>query len=143
MRIRMIILLLSFGLIGCATSTPASQPPMAKEEVAEMVKDWTTEKIHSYIHPPYRSTKEEKAILRREMVNRHPEWSEEVKESVLEGKVFIDMTKEQVLASWGKPDDINRTVTKFGTHEQWVYNYGIGINTYLYLENNVVTSWQD
>jgi len=44
--------------------------------------------------------------------------------------VSIGMTEEEVIqSSWGKPMDINRTITDSGTHEQWVYdNYN-----YLYL----------
>jgi len=48
------------------------------------------------------------------------------------------MTKEQVLASWGKPEDINRSVGRWGVHEQWIYD-----STYLYFENGILTSFQD
>ena len=43
-----------------------------------------------------------------------------------------------VRASWGKPDDINRSVGPWGVHEQWVYGY-----KYLYFEDGSLTSWQD
>ena len=42
-------------------------------------------------------------------------------------------------SSWGKPKEINRTTTKYGSHEQWVYGDG----NYLYLDNGVVTSIQN
>ncbi|MFS0883418.1 hypothetical protein [Metabacillus niabensis] len=53
--------------------------------------------------------------------------------------VTIGMTKEEVLTKgWGKPEDINRTVTKYGTSEQWIYsNYN-----YLYFEDGILTSIQ-
>ncbi|MDT3429185.1 hypothetical protein J2Z22_004785 [Paenibacillus forsythiae] len=52
----------------------------------------------------------------------------------------IGMSAEKVLEStWGKPVDINKTTTKYGVHEQWVY-YG---GRYLYLEDGVVTSIQE
>ncbi|WP_052352792.1 hypothetical protein [Neobacillus dielmonensis] len=54
--------------------------------------------------------------------------------------VSIGMSKEAVLnSSWGKPQDINTTITQFGTHEQWVYGGG----NYLYFENGKLTSIQN
>lgn len=52
--------------------------------------------------------------------------------------VRIGMTQEDVLASsWGKPRDINRTVNRWGTREQWVYPGG-----YLYFEDGILTTVQ-
>lgn len=53
----------------------------------------------------------------------------------------IGMTKEQVInrTSWGRPYDINRTITAGRTHEQWVY----GNRRYLYFDNGVLTAIQD
>lgn len=48
----------------------------------------------------------------------------------------IGMTAEEVRNStWGSPDDINKTVTAYGTTEQWVYG-----NKYIYFRDGVVTS---
>ena len=57
-------------------------------------------------------------------------------------RLTLGMTKEEVIASWGKPNKINRTVTQYGTHEQWVYHH-IGDGCYLYFEDGRLTSWQD
>lgn len=57
---------------------------------------------------------------------------------ILDGYVRIGMTKEMCRESWGNPDDINRTVGSWGTHEQWVYG-----NSYLYFEENKLTSIQN
>ena len=46
---------------------------------------------------------------------------------ILQGKVVIGFTKEMVLLSWGKPEEINRS--SYG--EQWVYP-----GQYLYFEND-------
>lgn len=52
----------------------------------------------------------------------------------------IGMTKNEVLNStWGEPEDINRTTTRYGTSEQWCYNG----NKYIYFEDGIVTSIQD
>lgn len=37
---------------------------------------------------------------------------------------------------WGRPETINRTVTRNGTREQWVF----GVGRYVYLENGRVTA---
>ena len=50
------------------------------------------------------------------------------------------MTKDEVLNStWGKPEKINKTTTRYGTSEQWCYSQ----NKYIYFENGIVTSIQE
>ena len=58
---------------------------------------------------------------------------------VASGKIKTGMTKAMVIDSWGQADKVNRTVGKWGLHEQWVYEG----NGYLYFENGKLTSWQD
>lgn len=54
-------------------------------------------------------------------------------------EVSIGMTTEEVLTEgWGRPIDINTTVTSNGKLEQWVYKG----NKYLYFEDGVLTSIQ-
>ena len=57
---------------------------------------------------------------------------------ILEGHVRIGMTKAMCRESWGNPDDINKTVGSWGTHEQWVYD-----NSYLYFEGDKLTAIQN
>ena len=57
---------------------------------------------------------------------------------ILQGKVRIGMTKAMCEESWGKPDDINRSIGSWGTHEQWVYG-----SSYLYFEGNKLTAIQN
>ena len=40
---------------------------------------------------------------RQEYVSKKPWLDEEIKQAILEGKVIKGMTKEQVIASWGRP----------------------------------------
>lgn len=55
-------------------------------------------------------------------------------------KPSIGMTKDEVINStWGKPEDINKTTTRYGTTEQWCYS---GYK-YIYFEDGKVTSIQD
>ena len=52
----------------------------------------------------------------------------------------IGMTKTEVENStWGKPKDINKTTTAYGTQEQWCYS---GYK-YIYFENGIVTAIQE
>lgn len=71
---------------------------------------------------------------------KHPDWDEEICRLILQGKIRLGMTKEQVIASWGKPERVNRSVGTWGIHEQWVYGT---FGPYLYFENGILTSWQD
>ncbi len=57
----------------------------------------------------------------------------------LERKVFVGMPEAYARISWGDPNDINRTITRFGTHEQWVYESG----NYLYIDDGKVSSIQN
>jgi len=49
------------------------------------------------------------------------------------------MTKDQAIASWGRPERVNRTLTRGGVSEQWVY----GLSTYLYFTNGRLTAAQN
>lgn len=62
----------------------------------------------------------------------------QIEKAILDRKVQIGMTDEQVKLSWGNPRTINRTVMVNHVSEQWVYG-----STYLYFDNGVLTSWQD
>lgn len=79
---------------------------------------------------------------RQEYVKNHRNLSKRIRNCILEEKICLKMTKEQVEASWGKPRDINRTVGSWGVHEQWIYGE-IPHSNYLYFENGKLTSWQD
>ncbi len=57
---------------------------------------------------------------------------------IIERKIWIGMSKEMMIDSWGTPKDINRSVGSWGVHEQCIYG-----DTYVYVENDKVTSWQD
>lgn len=55
----------------------------------------------------------------------------------------IGMTGDEVKSSkWGEPSDINKTTTKYGVSEQWVYKYGTEYR-YIYFEDGIVTAIQE
>lgn len=43
---------------------------------------------------------------------------------------WTGMNKEMALFALGEPEDNNKSVGTWGTHEQWVYNNGL----YIYLK---------
>ncbi len=54
--------------------------------------------------------------------------------------VSLGMTQQDVLdSSWGRPSDVNRTTSVYGTDEQWCYGNG----NYLYFEDGILTSIQN
>ena len=53
-------------------------------------------------------------------------------------QVNLGMTQCMALASWGRPERVNRSVGSYGTHEQWVYPAN-----YIYFEDGILTSFQD
>lgn len=55
------------------------------------------------------------------------------------GNVWIGMTEEMLLDSWGHPLETNRTALSGIIKKQFIYpNY-----RYVYVENGKVTAWQD
>ena len=78
-----------------------------------------------------------RARLRR-LAAAHPEWSAEVLGDATCRLITTGMTSEQVVAAWGRPDQINSTQLTTSSHEQWVY----GDHDFVYLDDGIVTSWQ-
>jgi hypothetical protein len=72
---------------------------------------------------------------------KHPDWSNDTCNTIAGKKIFIGMTKEQAIASWGKPFKINTTHTQYGDHEQWVMYDSVN-SDYLYFEKGKLTSIQ-
>lgn len=63
-----------------------------------------------------------------------------ISDKILQGKIWIGMTKEMAIDSWGKPDHINKDTNAYGIKEQWIYE---NQNTYMYFENNICTAFQE
>jgi hypothetical protein len=59
-------------------------------------------------------------------------------EKLVQGKVWIGATDKHVMLSWGRPEDVNRTITANKVNEQWVYSGG-----YIYIKNGIVTAIQN
>lgn len=80
--------------------------------------------------------KEEFDFRLKEMVDRYGKTNGE---KIAQRIIWIGMSEQMLIDSWGYPLDINRTVTANMVKKQFVYpNY-----QYVYLENGKVTAWQD
>jgi len=55
---------------------------------------------------------------RRDFVEKHLLVDDPIAICILAGKIRLGMTKPEVEASWGKPDDTNQTVGVWGILEQ-------------------------
>ncbi|MDQ0193083.1 hypothetical protein [Paenibacillus wynnii] len=70
--------------------------------------------------------------------NRQPKVEES--ETIDMSLPFVGMSEDELLNTlWGKPKDINKTTTKYGVSEQWVY----GSNKFVYLDDGIVTAIQE
>jgi hypothetical protein len=70
---------------------------------------------------------------------KYPNISSSVWTTIQNGKVSIGMTKQECELSWGKPTDINKTVTGNYITEQWVYS----LSRYLYFKNGILKTIQN
>jgi hypothetical protein len=68
-------------------------------------------------------------------------WGRRTLKAIADREVFIGMTQQQVLMSWGRPDRVNTSVGSWGSHEQWVFGDSPGAS-YLYFQNGRLASFQ-
>lgn len=67
----------------------------------------------------------------------YPDWSDNAIVAASCGNVVIGMVANQVREAWGEPTHINKTTTRMGISEQWVYR---DRNGYVYLDDGVVST---
>lgn len=81
-------------------------------------------------------------------IAKHPRLSDFIKSHIATGDLAIGMTRSQVIASIGKPFEINKSTYSWGTTEQWRYKYYSTLAdihyefAYVYFKNGRVESWQ-
>jgi hypothetical protein len=66
-------------------------------------------------------------------------WNPQVWSAIENEKIFVGMTKAQVMMSWGEPSSSNQTVTGTGKTEQWVYSD----RRYVYFNGDVMIGAQN
>ncbi len=62
-----------------------------------------------------------------------------IADRILDGDIWIGMTRAMARESLGSPEDVNRSRGSWGAREQWVYPNG----TYLYFNDRKLESWQN
>jgi len=70
--------------------------------------------------------------------------SEQIADDILAHKIWQGMTSEQLVDSWGQPEDLDEKVYKQKTKKTWKYGQ-TGKNRYsqrVYTENGVVVGWK-
>jgi hypothetical protein len=78
------------------------------------------------------------------LVTKHPGWKDEDVASVACRKIRIGMDAEQVIAAWGRPQDINTTTTAYGRSDQFVWEDSDGLPyQYAYFDDGILTSIQN
>ena len=74
----------------------------------------------------------------------HPTLRSKFEKATKQGQVKIGMTYELVIMAMGHPSTNNKTVNSYGERNQMVYRGGLyGKTKYIYLYNNVVSSYQN
>ncbi len=87
---------------------------------------------------PPRKNRSRKKLTKTKQLNTIPFGTSPIIASQIRAnKISLGMTTKHVILSWGKPQNINRSIGRWGVHEQWVYS-----NRYLYFENGILTSLQ-
>ncbi len=82
------------------------------------------------------TVKESIQLASNELVRRG--FSEKEINYINQSKVYIGMPEQSVECAKGSAQRINRTSGSWGVHKQFVYE-----NSYVYVENGLVTSTQD
>jgi len=72
----------------------------------------------------------------------NPDWGDNIIKLIKNKQVQTGMTEYQVLVSWGKPNDINKTIHTNYISEQWVYDSYYS-NSYLYFEGGLLKTIQN
>jgi hypothetical protein len=70
----------------------------------------------------------------------HPDWTKDDCLRIANRKLWAGMSKVQLQAAWGQPKSIDKNYTYGSNSEQWVYG---SMGPYVYVENGIVTSWQE
>ena len=74
------------------------------------------------IDPETRSKRRAKITMeRRARLIRSKGWPFQIGKLVIDGKIAVQMTREQVMMAWGKPDEIKHSEGDVGAYEQWLY----------------------
>ncbi len=91
------------------------------------------------IDPETRSKRQAKiSAERRARLIRSKGWPVQIGKLVVDGKIAVQMTREQVMMAWGKPDQIAHSEGDAGAFEQWLYG-----STCLNFEGGILKNYHE
>ena len=135
-------LIFGFALVsmlgGCVTATSPDISEMSIADVCVLFKQNKARQnagafVRFIANAPYNPQYAEE-------LERRKFFTDEEMTLIREEKIEMGMRSELLRCIFGYPSDINRTVTQYGTSEQWVFRNS---DWYVYVEDGVVTSWQN
>ncbi len=135
-----VALLLIVNVAGCALARES----MFKRKAREMVS-MSQEQLNTFsaldLCAALKITGSEN--IKENLLSR-PSFKEDDIYYIRNNSVRIGMSEYAMLCAIGRrPNDINKSVGKWGTHKQYVFRYDRYNVMYVYLENGIVTSVQD
>lgn len=130
-----LVLIVLALVVGCAGS-PANLATMNETQLSTVTDDQLISALGNRI---YRNNQMFQEALQRSLL------TEDEIVLIKDRKIRIGMSETALIASWGSPNKINRSVGNYGVHKQYIYgSYSrYSSRTYVYVENGKVTSWQD
>ena len=124
------VVALVVGLGACATPPPDWRA-VDDQYVCATVGNWR--------HDPQQHSLGVRELVRRGRVR--PQYVNDLSRH----RIVMGMSSCELVASWGWPNEQNRSVGSWGNHTQWVYgDFATSQKPrFVYTENDFVTSWQD
>lgn len=119
-------------------SSPIPKPSISAELIDDMAQRYVDS--HKELQGKHLSLKEAKTAMKGCLTLLEDKTD---CERIIDKQFWIGMNKSWAVISLGDPNDINKTVTGNLVREQWVYGDPIYGATYLYFDNDVLTSYQN
>lgn len=120
-------LALIFVLLGAVMAFTAHRQIVEKDDSArsreQTLLKWRSDPVHK------------KAV---DLCDKNSAWATDECDAISSNQVMLGMNKEQVVTAWGKPKQVNKTLTEKLDREQWVYGQG----QYLYFYDGKLKSMQ-
>jgi hypothetical protein len=63
--------------------------------------------------------------------------------AIMDHEVFVGMSQEAALESWGTPARVNTREISGQINEQWIYPTGSSKSKYIYVSGGKILRWED
>ena len=93
---------------------------------------------------PTSANSDKDKIRRYGIVREHPDWFRRIQKAVRDGNVCLEMSEEQLKASWGEPIQKNRAfLLGSGTYDVWFYRGSDGKMLMVGFSQGRVIGWSE